>query len=222
MIERHKMWIPLMAIAVAACSAGTGGAQGNAAEPATSPDTAASNAAVAVAAPRDAASAAAATVAQVPLKLLAPADAPALAAVRQAAATLSDVVVTSAQSFKIMSGGQQVATFVAGEGKAPDAVNAGCFAAIVQNGRATLLPTIGSGAWEAETCLSTDAVGILGSSGPMRIAVIYKAASPNAEVLEPVVLQWDRGGHVTIDEAASTRASTAGATSVKAVRDLLK
>lgn len=216
MIERHKMLIPLVAIAVAACSAGTGGAHGNATEVAASPDTITGNADLADAAPRDAAPA------QGSLKLLAPADAGAIAAVRQAAGTLSDVAVTSAQSFKIMSGGQQIATFVAGEGKAPDAVNAGCFAAIVQNGRATVLPTIGSGAWEAETCLSTDAVGILGASDPVRIAVIYKAASPNAEVLEPVVLQWDRTGRVTIDEAASTRASTAGATSVKAVRELLK
>ncbi len=218
MIERHKMFIPLVAIAVAACSAGTGGAHGNATEAAASPDTVAGNADLADAAPPEAVPAAA----QASLKLVAPADPAAIAAVRQAAGTLSDVVVTSAQSFKIMRGGQQVATFVAGEGKAPDAVNAGCFAAIVQNGRATILPTIGSGAWEAETCLSTDAVGILGSSDPVRIAVIYKAASPNAEVLEPVVLQWDRAGRVTIDEAVSTRASTAGATSVKAVRDLLK
>ncbi|TCP70963.1 hypothetical protein C8J43_10233 [Sphingomonas sp. PP-CE-1G-424] len=222
MIERHKMLIPLVAIAVAACSAGTGGAHGNATEAAASSDTITGNADLATVTGNADLADAAPAVAQGSLKLLAPADAGAIAAVRQAAGTLSDVAVTSAQSFKIMSGGQQIATFVAGEGKAPDAVNAGCFAAIVQNGRATVLPTIGSGAWEAETCLSTDAVGILGASDPVRIAVIYKAASPNAEVLEPVVLQWDRAGRVTIDEAASTRASTAGATSVKAVRELLK
>lgn len=214
MIERRKMWFPLLAIAVAGCSAGAGGGQGNTTAPAESPDIATGGAV--------AADTAAPAGVRASLKLLPPADKRAIAMVRQAADTLSDVAITAAQSFKIMRGGQQVATFVAGEGRVPDAVNAGCFAAIVQNGRATVLPTIGSGAWEAETCLSTDAVGIFGASDPVRIAVIYKAASPNAEVLEPVVLQWDRAGRVTIDEAASTRASIAGATSVKAVRDLLK
>lgn len=216
MVERHMMLSPLMAIAVASCSAGTGGTHGDAAALATSRETAVEKAAVA--GPDDAVPA----VSQGPLTLRAPADSTAIAIVRQATGTLSDLAITAGQSFKIMRGGQQIATFVAGEGKDPDAVNAGCFVAIVQNGRATVVPTIGSGAWEAETCLSTDAVGILGSGDPVRIAVIYKAASPNAEVLEPVVLHWDRAGRVTIDEPASTRASTAGTTSVKALRDLLK
>ncbi|WP_260597410.1 hypothetical protein [Sphingomonas endolithica] len=215
MVTGYKLWIPLVAIAVAACSAASGG-PGNEAD--ASPTTTADSPSPAG---RTAASPAKWAAGEPPLKLAAPADPAAIAAVRRAADRLTDITITAAQSFKIMQGGQQVATFVAGEGKAPDATNAGCFAALVRDGRATVLPTIGSGAWEAETCLATSAVGILDAGNSVRIGVIYQAASPNAEPLEPVILRWDRGaGSFAIDEAASTRASIAGATSVAALRRL--
>jgi len=148
------------------------------------------------------------------------ADAPALAAaVELARHGMSKVSATPAQSFRIMDGERHVATLVSGEGLARDASYLGCFTALVQNKRASMVSTIGSGEWEAETCGGTIAVGILSIGETVAIGVLAQAFSPNAEAVEPVVLQWDPAtGGLSIDQALSKRASLAGATSIDAIR----
>jgi hypothetical protein len=64
----------------------------------------------------------------------------------------TSATIDKSQSFRIVDRGRHVATLVAGKGQAPDAVTMKCFVALVQDGRTTLVPTIGSGNWEAETC----------------------------------------------------------------------
>lgn len=198
-------------LAATACSAAPGDTAANASETAAP-------AAEVSSAPTSSASAAPATG---KITLSPPADAAAIDEARQAAeaAGMTDVSVTEVQSFRLLAGTEHVATIVAGEGKEADAINAGCFVALVQDGNASVVPTMGSGEWEAQTCLATKALGLLSSEGTVRIGVIYDGASPNASGTEPIVLVWDRaGGTLRIDEAASKRASLAGALTIKALR----
>lgn len=152
-----------------------------------------------------------------------PAAAAAITAVRDATATMDNVTISAAHSLRIMAGSGPVATFVTGEGTSPDATYAGCFAALVQDGGATVVRTIGSGSWEAETCGGISAVGILSATDPVLIGAIYEAFSPNATVVEPIVLRWDRtAGTFAVDATLSTRVSTAGVTTVTAMRRLVQ
>ena len=137
-------------------------------------------------------------------------------------AGLSQVSVAADQSFRVLDRGREVATLVTGKGTVAGA-NPGCFAAIVQEGRVSVAPTIGSGEWEAQTCGAPVAAALLSVSSPVRIGVIFHAYSPNAEGDEPVVLVWDRArGTLTTDPAASRRASVAGATTISAMRQALR
>jgi hypothetical protein len=79
-------------------------------------------------------------------------DDAAIMAVREATRGMTSATIDKSQSFRIVDRGRHVATLVAGKGQAPDAVTMKCFVALVQDGRTTLVPTIGSGNWEAETC----------------------------------------------------------------------
>ncbi|MCC2975691.1 hypothetical protein LK533_03250 [Sphingomonas sp. PL-96] len=199
-------------LAATACSAAPGDTAANASETAAPAPEVSS-------APASSAPAAAPATGKITLSP--PADAAAIDQGRQAAeaAGMTDVSVTEAQSFRLLAGTEHVATIVAGEGKEADAINAGCFVALVQDGNASVVPTMGSGEWEAQTCLATKALGLLSSEGTVRIGVIYDGASPNASGTEPIVLVWDRaGGTLRIDEAASKRASLAGASTIKALR----
>lgn len=163
---------------------------------------------------------AAATPTHPRFRLAGRADAPALAAaVELAGHGMTEVRATPAQSFQIMDGERHVATLVSGKGLARDATYSGCFTALVQNKRASIVSTIGSGEWEAETCGGTIAVGILSVGETVAIGLLAQAFSPNAEAVEPVVLRWDPAtGGLSIDQALSKRASLAGATSLDAIR----
>lgn len=55
-----------------------------------------------------------------------------------------------------------------------------------------MVPTIGSGDWEAESSGSAMAAGLISTGNPVVIGIVYQAASANALVREPVVLRWNR------------------------------
>ncbi len=149
------------------------------------------------------------------------ADAEAIAQTRTAAAgaQMTKVRVTSAQSFGLSVDGQRVASIVTGEASLSNGTP-GCFAAIVQNGKVSLVPTIGQGEYEAESCDKPTAVGVLSSSGDMvRIGAVFGAFSPSATVSEPIILSWSRSaGTLSIDAAGSSKASQTGAQTIAAMR----
>jgi hypothetical protein len=156
-------------------------------------------------------------------QLAAGADDAAIMAVRQATRGMPSATINRSQSFRIVDRGRHVATLVAGKGQAPDAVTMRCIMALVQDGRTTVVPTIGSGNWEAETCGRALATGLIARGNTVLIGVVYEAASPNTLVREPVVLRWNRKNRTLVpDEALSRRASEMGATTIAAMRRLLR
>ncbi|MET0373852.1 MAG: hypothetical protein ABW128_06295 [Rhizorhabdus sp.] len=155
-------------------------------------------------------------------QLAAGADDAAIMAVRQTTRGMTSATVDRSQSFRIVDRGRHVATLVAGKGQAHDGMTMKCFMALVQDGRTTLVPTIGSGNWEAETCGRALATGLIVSGDIVLIGIVYEAASPNTLVREPVVLRWNRRTRTLVpDEALSQRASEKGATTIAAMRRLL-
>ena len=99
-----------------------------------------------------------------------------------------------------------------------------CFVSLVRPSQPPpLLMTIGTGEWEAETCNAVDAIGILpAAGGTSRAGLIYKTSSPHASPLEPVIVTWSVTQPLAIDEAATRRASIAGADSVAGLRAALR
>jgi hypothetical protein len=155
-------------------------------------------------------------------QLAAGADDAAIRAVRQATRGMASATIDRSQSFRVVDRGRHVATLVAGKGQASDAIYMGCFMALVQGGRTTIVPTIGSGNWEAETCGRALATALIASGDNSIIAIVYEAASPNTLVREPVVLRWNRKTRTLVpDEELSQRASEKGATTIAAMRRLL-
>ncbi len=132
---------------------------------------------------------------------------------------MTDVAATTAQSFRLTEAGRAVAAIVTGKATMPHARYAGCFVAIVRDANVRVIPTIGYGEYEAETCVGPASVGLLSARDPVRFGIVFDASSPNAEVQEPVVVNWDRTTNaLAIDDARSTAASRAGATTIAAMR----
>ena len=141
---------------------------------------------------------------------------------------LSDVVIFNKQSFQIVEDNIPIGTLVSGRGVLSDKgrENSTCFVAIVkQGGLIDLLLTIGVNDWEAESCIDVNAVGLITKqsiAGRVHIGVVYKAASPNTDLSEPVVLSWDIQAHrLKIDLESSKEASLAGATTISKIRKAL-
>lgn len=134
---------------------------------------------------------------------------------------LSEINITSAQSFGLTGGGKRIGAILTGEAQL-EGGTPGCFAAIVHGGRTSVVPTIGQGNYEAEACDKAKAVGILSQAGEVvRIGTLFAAYSPNAEVTEPIVLNWSPStGALSIDDVRSRRASEAGARSIATMRSL--
>jgi hypothetical protein len=138
---------------------------------------------------------------------------------------LRDVKIFDSQSFRLVDGGKSIVALISGSGLAKtagQADNTMCFLEVVQvNGAVSFIPTIGTGVWEAETCLSVAAVGLIKNkavSDKLYLAILYNAASPNASALEPVVFAWDTKRRTfVIDAAASRRASLAGASNLREI-----
>ncbi len=148
----------------------------------------------------------------------------AIAAVRAEAdrQQMGEVAITRAQSFRIVQGKGDVATLVTGEGNMAGARNAGCFVAIVQGDDTALIPTLGDGDNEAQTCSGPRAVGLLSTGVPISFGFVFSGATPNAQGFEPIVVNWNRRDNtLMIDEALSARASQAGAQTIAAIKKLL-
>lgn len=214
-------WLLLGAASlVLACSPEAGTASGNSAA-AVSADTVATSAAepTEASAPEPMAPSAPASAGKVALSGSADAEAIAQTKTAVAGQQMTKVQITSPQSFGLTVDGQRVASIVTGEASLANGTP-GCFAAIVQDGKVSLVPTIGQGEYEAESCDKPTAVGILSSSGDVvRIGAVFGAFSPNATVSEPIVLNWSRStGALSIDAAGSSKASQAGAQSIAAMR----
>lgn len=199
------------ALLVGACGGAPVAAEANGTTPAT-------EAVAPVAAPTAAAVAAQASG---EIKLSGAAGATAIAAAEAEAKRqgMTDVTATTAQSFRLTDAGRDVAAVVTGKATMPDAPYAGCFVAVVRNADVRVIPTIGHGEYEAETCGGPSSVGLLSSRDRVLFGIVFDAASPNAEVQEPVVVNWNPVTNaLAIDDALSTAASQAGATTIAAMR----
>lgn len=131
---------------------------------------------------------------------------------------MTDVEINKDQSFRVVDGARQVATVLTGKGDMPDAISAGCFIAIYQGDDVELIPTLGYGTYEAETCGGPLAVGIV-SSEPVRFGIVLRGYSREAKTSVPLVVEWNRSDNtLLIDETLSTKALDAGATSIAAMR----
>ncbi len=156
---------------------------------------------------------------------------------------LTDTVLFTDQSFRIISDNRDAGALVSGRGTLPaQAADANpvtaCFLALARPAAAPrlvtlalahpavvpqLVITIGAGDWEAESCNGIVAIGLLpDADGRMRAALIYKTTAPHESPIEPVVVSWSATGPLTIDAEASKRASSAGAETVQQVRASLK
>jgi hypothetical protein len=196
----------IRACAIAACGA----------EPSVATSNAVGTTTVSVSAP-------AVPPAQHALKLAGQADGTAVAATLAEARRqkLTDVEISKAQSFRVVDGARQVATVLTGHGDMPDAIAAGCFIAIQQRGDVELIPTLGYGNYEAETCGGPLAVGIV-SSAPVRFGIVLRGYSREAKTSVPMVVEWNRSDNtLLIDDALSTKALDGGATSIAAMRRLI-
>lgn len=136
---------------------------------------------------------------------------------------MTGVEVTQAQSFRVTEGGRDVATLLTGKGKMADATYAGCFIATQQGGETMVIPTLGYGEYEAQTCGGPTAVAILSSGSPVRIGVTFRGSSPSAGGTVPMVIEWDRADNtLLIDQALSSKAQDSGVTTVADLRPLVR
>lgn len=166
---------------------------------------------------------AASTSAAQDLKLAGQADGAAVAATLAEAQRqqMTDITISKSQSFRVVNGTKQVATVLTGEGKMPDATNAGCFIAIQQGDDVALIPTLGYGNYDADTCGGPLAVGIV-SANPVRFGIVFRSYSRDAEIKAPMVVEWNRSDNtLLIDDALSTKVVNAGAGSIAAIRGLI-
>ena len=157
------------------------------------------------------------------LKLAGQADGAAVAATLAEAQRqqMTNIKISKSQSFRVINGTKQVATVLTGEGKMPDATNAGCFIAIQQGDDVALIPTLGYGNYDADTCGGPLAVGIV-SANPVRFGILFRSYSRDAEITAPMVVEWSRSDNtLLIDDALSTKAVNAGAGSIAAIRGLI-
>jgi hypothetical protein len=137
------------------------------------------------------------------------------------------------QSFRLSQNGALIGTLVSGRGyvQTSEKLEDGspierliCFLALAQtSGAIDLVRTIGTGEWEAESCTSIEAAGIVTATGSaaQKIAIVYDAhVFPRSQLPEVVIFSWDEGAQrIEIDEAASRQAS--GATTIRDIRRLL-
>ncbi len=206
----------MLACALGACSPSADTASANAAAP---------NADVAVAAAGAPIAAETTAVEGGALKLGRAADAGSVAATFAEAKRqgMTGVKVTAAQSFGITEGGRDVATVLTGEGKMADATLAGCFVALRQGNDVELIPTLGYGDYETQTCGGPTAIGILSSGAPVRFGLTFRSYSQTAEETVPMVVNWDRtNGTLLIDTALSTKAADNGVKTVAGMRPLVR
>lgn len=146
----------------------------------------------------------------------------------RSAVSLADLILFERQSFDVYEDGRRVGSLLSGQGKMIVPGGNGravCFVAFVASGGVRAINTIGVDDWEAETCLSVNAIGVVSvESGAGRVAFVFEAAAPHEVVLEPVVMILPEVAEnpLAIDLAATKLASLAGATTIKAVQGALR
>lgn len=82
-----------------------------------------------------------------------------------------------------------------------------------------LIPTLGYGEYELETCGGPLAVGFVSAATMPKIGIVFRSYTRDAERQVPIVIEWDRSNNtLLIDDAASRRARDAGATDIAHIR----
>lgn len=217
-MRTNKHIAVLAALGIAACQAAPGTATANATE-GRADSAPASNSTPA----STASDAPAAGIAGV--RLSGQAGAAAIAAVQQEAERqqMTRVKIAAAQSFAITEGGRTVATLVTGEGNMPGSELNGCFVATLQGNEPMLIPTVGYGNYELEPCGGVLGVGVLSSGSPVKLGVVFRSYSREAEETIPVVVEWDRSNNtLLIDEEGSRRATDGGAKTIAQMRRFVR
>lgn len=158
------------------------------------------------------------------LRLVTPVDGAALAATRLATQRLQGVQIDGSQSYRISERGRVLGSLVSGLGQGAGATYMGCFVALVQDGATQVVPTIGHGNWEAQTCGGVAAMGIVALRDDIvLIGIVYEASSPNAHGREPVIIRWSRKDRTMLpDEELSQLASESNGQTISAMRRLLR
>jgi hypothetical protein len=135
------------------------------------------------------------------------------------------------QVFQVSLGGEVLGTLVSGSGLFTTEVqsdNSTCFIALVKpDNKVVLMPTVGFGDWETESCLSIEAVGTLSpqpQTGFGRIVVIHGGSTgPASSGRSPVVLMWNsKTRSFEIDLEASMKAGRVSEGTVAAMRKALQ
>lgn len=140
---------------------------------------------------------------------------------------ISKIVFFEKQSFTLKRNKEKIGSLISGRGTYPngDRENSTCFLALVKgDNSAEYLKTVGQDEWEAEACISVASVGLVEIKGVKipKIAIIYKAASPNTAVDEPVIFELSKAGYqLVIDKELSQKCSQAGAITLKKIRNVL-
>lgn len=135
---------------------------------------------------------------------------------------MTQIRVDPTQSFAVIDGNQTVATLVTGEGSMPDAKRNGCFVAMKQGDETMLIPTLGYGEYEFETCGGPLAVGFVSTAVMPKLGIVFRSYSREAEETVPIIVEWDRSNNtLLIDDAASRRALDARATNIAQIRQAL-
>jgi hypothetical protein len=166
------------------------------------------------------------------LKLSAAADSKAAAKAVLAYAAkdnYANAEVYDKQVFQMSLGTEVLGTLVSGSGllTTDGRENSTCFVALVKlDSKVALTPTVGVGEWEAESCLSIDAVGLVSPqpvTGFGRVVVIHSGAAGNTETASAVILAWNsKARRLELDLGASKKAGLAGATTIAAVKKAIQ
>ena len=139
--------------------------------------------------------------------------------------TIQGGMPVNSQTFTLTHNGEILGTFIAGKGFNEQDDNV-CFIgwSVQKTEVKTIIPTIGYDDWQAEVCRETKAVGIISSAKEKetKIAVIYKAASPNTLTDETIVFSvGSANSTLHIDRALTKKLSTSGATTLAEVKKAL-
>ncbi|WP_241606070.1 hypothetical protein [Rosenbergiella epipactidis] len=139
--------------------------------------------------------------------------------------TIQGGMPVNSQTFTLTRNGKVLGTFIAGKGFNEQDDNVCFIGWSVQNTVVkTIIPTIGYDDWQAESCRETKAVGVISSAKEKetKIAVIYKAASPNTLTDETIVFSVESANSTLyIDRALTKKLSTSGATTLAEVKKAL-
>lgn len=128
------------------------------------------------------------------------------------------------QSFNLISQGKTMGSFIAGHGFNAQDGNV-CFIgwSKAKPNVDKVIPTIGFDSWEAETCRDTTSVGVIPTEDQniTKIAVVYKASSPNATADESIIFSVDNAsGDISLDKKLTAKIGTTGAKSIKELKEI--